>query len=374
MLLLVGTCLWVGGRPQPFRSSGSPQWSADQVRGLALTTLLLLPLIAYSIYSTRNGIVGQRVGAVYITTDSVGYLNDAQFVLAPLICAWLLITRFHWLNLVTVAAYVAYRTWFGWSRWTILLFFLTLVLAHCWHRRAKWPSAWAVLAAIPVLLLFNLLGHNREVLKDYLQGTSVQRSNYVPGQSRGQRLREELDTLDFGSFDFLAYIVAAVPERTEEYTYGKQYAQLFTEPIPRKLWKGKPVGSPVKLISLNDFGNFIGLTCSLPGDGWLSGGWVGLIITMSLVGAILGWGHRFFWRHSSNNMAALLYVAGLAMVPQWYRDGGISIFKFLLFTWMPCLVWLGAIWWVGPRRTFTSPLRMDAGEKLRMVNCKPVQS
>src|SRR5262249_25575385 len=148
-----------------------------------------------------------------------------------------------------------------------------------------------------------------------------------------QKLRRRLNTLDFGNFDFLTYIVVVVPERTGEYTYGLQYLQLFTEPIPRMLWKSKPVGSPVRLINLNAYGNFIGLTYSLPGDGWMNGGWVGLLVTMALAGAVLGWAHAQFWRYVGHWIIPILYLVGLAMLPQWYRDGSISIAKFLFWSW-----------------------------------------
>jgi len=365
MVVFVVACVGCGGRPVPIKTT-CRAFALASKKGLVMVTVLLMPLIACSIYATRNGIIGERIGAVYINTDSVGYLNDAKFVLAPLICAWLLVTRFHWANLLLIAGYVAYRSWFGWSRWTILLFFLMVILNHCWLRGAKWPSLWLVLGALPTLLLFNALGHNRDVLKNYLQRTETTQGDYIPGLTAAQKIKKQIDTLDFGSFDFLAYIVAVVPERTGEYTAGLQYAQLFTEPIPRKLWKNKPVGSPLKLINLNAYGNFIGLTYSLPGDGWMSGGWTGVILTMALVGCILGWAHSLFWRHFSNNMVSFFYIIGFAVVPQWFRDGGISIFKFLLFTWLPSLLWLGTTWWFGPRTVRGWSIRWHAEERVQL--------
>jgi hypothetical protein len=94
--------------------------------------LLLLPCLAISIYVTRGGpdTAGQRAAnGIFIMTNSTGHLNDAQFVVAPLLCAWILLTRFHWLNWPPVLLYVAYRCWNGWSRWTIVLFFLMVTLA-----------------------------------------------------------------------------------------------------------------------------------------------------------------------------------------------------------------------------------------------------
>ena len=159
-----------------------------------------------------------------------------------------------------------------------------------------------------------------------------------------EKVKAKYDSPDFANFDYLTFVMAVVPERTGIYTYGAQYAQLFTEPIPRKLWPGKPVGSPIRLFNLNNYGDFFGLTPSLVGDGWMSGGWIGVTITMTVVGFILGALHRWFWQRNGNNMAALCYLVGLAMIPQWYRDGGISIAKFVFWNLSPLLLWTGLTW------------------------------
>src|SRR5262249_41121211 len=156
-----------------------------------------------------------------------------------------------------------------------------------------------------------------------------------------ERMRRRLDTQDFANFDYLTGIISIVPERTGGYSYGLQYLQLFTEPIPRILWRGKPAGAPFVRVNLNAHANFVGLTLSLPGDGWISGGWLGVVVTMAVAGTFAGLAHRWFWRHSERLVPALFYISGLAMAPQWYRDGGISIFKFLLYSWLPLVVWLG---------------------------------
>jgi hypothetical protein len=158
-----------------------------------------------------------------------------------------------------------------------------------------------------------------------------------------------------------------VPERTQTYTYGAQYAQIFTEPIPRILWKGKPTGAPIPTFSIANYGNFVGLTFSLPGDGWSSGGWVGLIITMAAVGALLGWFHRWFWRNSRNSMVAVFYTTAAAMMIQWFRDGGISIAKFMLWSWLPLLIWLGLTWLLGGLLVPGCSINAAPGDRLRFV-------
>jgi oligosaccharide repeat unit polymerase len=185
-----------------------------------------------------------------------------------------------------------------------------------------------------------------------------------------EKIKQKYDTQEFANFDYLCHVVSCVPDRSGTYTYGSQYLQLFTEPIPRKFWPGKPIGAPIGLVNLNQYGNFNGLTVSLPGDGWMSGGWVGLIITMGLVGALLGRAHRWFWQHSNNNLVALFYLVSLAMLPQWFRDGGISIAKFLLWSWLPLLLWLGFTWLLGRRQVPGYSVFLPGDTRIRLINGK----
>ena len=133
--------------------------------------------------------------------------------------------------------------------------------------------------------------------------------------TRADQLKLKYDTVDFANYDYLTYVVAMVPERTGRYSWGVQHLQLFTEPIPRALWKGKPVGAPVPYFNLNNYGNFLGLTVTLAGDGWMSGGWFGVVITAGIVGLIVGLAHRWFWLTARrDNVLGLVYILGLAML------------------------------------------------------------
>jgi hypothetical protein len=371
MVCFVSATLLFGRSRLVFESQAHPTFTDLERRSLLVITLLLLPAMAYSIYATRNGVSGDRVNGIYIMTNSTGYLNEAQDFIMPLLCVWMVVTRFHWLGLFPSILYVGYRTWFGWSRWTILLFFLLLVMIYCWYHRKKWIPFWSVLVAIPILLLFNLIGHNRDMFKSFLTGEDTHVAEFDVGMTADDKFKSQFDTQDFANFDYLTYLVWAVPEKTGSYTFGAQYVQLFTEPIPRILWRGKPVGSPVKTIDIAAYCNFVGLTFSLVGDGWCSGGWIGLIITLSTVGTILGLAHRSFWRNGQNTMGCILYLVSLAMVPQWYRDGGISIAKFLLFNVTPILMWIGMTWLLGRRLVPGYSVLLPAGTRVRFLQPAP---
>ncbi len=373
LIVFVGTNLAVGRARTTYPVEPATTLSAPQCKSLVLTAWLLLPLMAFSIFKTASGGAGgeRAANGIFIMTNSTGYINDAQFMIAPLLCAWLLISRFHWLNLFPIVLYVGYRSWCGWSRFTIITFFLAIVMAYCWYHRKKWLPVSAILLGIPVLMLFNTLGHNRDYLQNYLKGQGTVALQLDAGMSQFDKFRARVDTQDFANFDYLTFILALVPAKTQTYTYGLQYLQLFTEPIPRILWRGKPIGAPVKTFDITAFGNFIGLTFSLPGDGWCSGGWPGLIITMGIVGGVLGLLHRWFWRHINNPMVALFYISAMAMIIQWYRDGGISNSKFILWNWLPLFFWLALTWLLGARLVPGNAIILRPGDRLRLVQSKP---
>ena len=95
----------------------------------------------------------------------------------------------------------------------------------------------------------------------------------------------------------------------------------------------------MKFYDLNDYGNFVGLTPSIVGDGWQSGGWTGMIVTLSFAGGMLGYGYKWFTRNQDVVHKACAFLIVNAMIIQLFRDGGISIFKFLFFSLVPLFVW-----------------------------------
>jgi hypothetical protein len=359
-------CLIVGWSQTDFNPL--PTFSRGQVRALAIVTVILSPFIAYSIRSSLSGDVsGARLGGTFVMTGVNGYAAEAQYMTGPLICAWLAVTRFKRQVLLVLLPYVFYRSYAGWSRWTMILLFASIALIYAWIKRMKWPPIWVLLGALPLMLLFNALGQNREYFQQILRGEEYRRPVVHPGAALAEKWRSKYDGPDFANFDFLTFVTAIVPQRTETYTYGSQYLTLFTEPIPRKLWPGKPVGAPVRSFNLNQYGNFIGMTLTLPGDGWMSGGWLGLGITMAMAGGILGLLHRRFWRDSGNNMKALAYLVGLAMLPQWFRDGGISIAKFVFWNLSPLILWAVVTWLVEGASVPVEVGRYPIGAGLRLI-------
>jgi len=369
LVVLATTTIAFGWGHPEFRTNQPEPFSLQQKRALVVLTILLTPLIVYSLHGMFSGAFAvENRGGTYVTSKGSGYGLEAQHMMGPLICAWLAVTRFRWYSVLVLVPYIFVRAYAGTSRWTIVLILVAAGLVYAWQKRLLRPPIWTLFCAIPLYLLFHAIGEQRQLLSDLISGTGIRPAADQVGINDRDKMKAKYDSPDFANFDYLTFVMSAVPNRTGTYTYGGQYAQLFTEPIPRQLWTGKPVGSPIRLFNLNNYGNFFGLTPSLVGDGWMSGGWIGITVTMSVVGVVLGTLHRWFWKHSTNNMTALYYLVGLAMLPQWYRDGGISIAKFLFLNLSPLILWQGLTWLMGARLVPAYTIWLPRNTRLRLVS------
>jgi hypothetical protein len=140
-------------------------------------------------------------------------------------------------------------------------------------------------------------------------------------------------------FDCLSYILAKVPAISHTYSYFTQYLGLFTQPIPRALWPDKPIDSPIVLVNLDSYGNFSPYVPTLVGDGWISLGYAGVVMTTGLVGAFYGWLYKRFCRATSSIYFFCAYFWILVLLVQWARDGGYQIFTgFFFFCLTPLLL------------------------------------
>jgi hypothetical protein len=330
-------------RPHPWGFT-RVEWQAFWV-----VVLLLGPIALYSVY--YNGSSIQNLGTtgstlismeqelntgITVFTNTTGYIVDAQLLLGSLCLMFLWGMRFRLWAFVPLLLYLTERAYSGWARWTIILTVAMAVLLFLLHRNYRWIPWRVIFIAIPAMMVFQQLGDNRGYFQDVFTGEQTELADPL---LQDKSWIEQQDGPDFANFDFLTYIVDVVPDKSGTYSYFTQYLQLFTEPVPRILWPEKPYGSPIALVNLNDYGDFFSWTPSLVGDGWMSFGWPGVIVTLALVGYATARVHRWFWRAEATTFKILTYCIFVPLTVQWYRDGGISIAKFILLTIGPILLW-----------------------------------
>lgn len=279
-----------------------------------------------------SDMVMDRGTGTFVNTNANGYLAEAQLMLATA-CAmlgWLF--RFRLIALLPLIGFIVFRAGTG-GRGPFVTAAVCLGLLWLYEHRRRLPTFRAIAGGVLLLALFVAVGQDRGRAIRVALGDD----NTVVGRGEQQKF---LEGMDFGNLEYFEYLVYAVPQRTGSYEYFANNLMLFTEPVPRVLWPEKPVGSPVKFFELFDYGYPIGMTRSLPGEGWTQFGWLGVIIWCGLWGLCFGALYRRFIDTGQNTFWVMAYMTFIAMLVVVYRDGTvITIMRQGIFYFFPIFLW-----------------------------------
>ena len=316
----------------------------DRIALLAVAGILG-PVALYSAYvgieartlngSGATGLALDQATGVTINSTSTGYLNDAQYMLGSLVLLSMVCVRGLLVRIAILGAFLIVRLSIGNDRWTIVFLLCSLGILSAAKRGNYNIPFWIYLAAIPAFAVFTLLGEARYFIRDLLFGTTLS-----SGPTEVKTIIDRLDGPDIANFEFLAFITDTVPAKTGTYSYFTQWLQLFTEPIPRVLWPGKPVGAPVSLFSLNQYGNFFFYSRGMIGDAYMSLGIPGIVLVCGVFGRLIFKAARKLMSGGMGKTGILLGIVVLPLIIQWLRDGGVvQISKFLMWNSLPVLLW-----------------------------------
>jgi len=335
--------LRAGNVPMAFRNVA---YRAEERRQLAkvlpLVLLVCVPLGLYSLMQRLDAAtVGQAVRGMRldmatgtsVNTSAIGYLTDAQLMLASIcaLIAW--IYRFKLPALLPLAGFVLLRAGTG-GRGPFVIALAMTGMLYLYENRLKFPAWRAVLAAAAVLALFSTVGDDRGLgIRQSLGFEQQVRETY---QARETKF---LEGMDFGNLEFFEYVVYVVPQRSGAYDYFLNNLQLLTEPIPRVFWPEKPIGAPIKMVELFRYGFPIGMTFSLPGLGWYQFGWLGVVIWCGLWGGVLGYVYKRFALGSQSAILVATFTITLSILIVAYRDGSpITFFRTFVFYIFPVIL------------------------------------
>lgn len=347
-VVFAAACWRGGNRPMAFRSDAVT--AAERARLTPLffwVALLCVPIGAYSlslIWSSAvstgfayDGMARDAASGISINTETNGYLVEAQLMLATCaaIFAWLF--RFRLLAIAPLVLFVVFRAGTG-GRGVFITALGVVGLLYLYERRRRFPTTLALFALPAIALLFAAVGSDRgEAIRRSL-GSDTSAEVY----SRYQSNARFLEGMDFANLEYFEYLVYVIPQRSGTYGYFNDVLQIFTEPVPRVLWQNKPVGAPFGRIHFFDYGRPLGFTRSLPGEGWYSLGWPGVVIWCGLCGWILGTIYRRYVDGPQSSLQTLAYMIFLATLIVAYRDGQlVTVFRQGLFFLAPV-----ALWWL----------------------------
>lgn len=316
------------------------------IRPFMMAAAICLPIGFYSLAKSWNASNNDMVMAsmvidqathIAINSDSNGYIKEAQLMLASCgaIVAWLF--RFRLLSLLPLATFLILRAGTG-GRGPFVAGAAALGLLWLYDRRQKLPSPRVMLGAVLMIAVFNSVGSDRGLAIRQLFGTD---NTAQQSDSGGSYHLLPLEGMDFANLEYLEFVVHTIPERTHTYSYFTEELMLFTEPIPRILWPGKPVGPPIRMFNGLDYGNPVGMTVSIPGMGWAGLGWIGVIFWCGGWGYTLGFIYRRFATGPQTVFQTVAYMILLSSMIVAYRDGGlVTVGRQNIFFMAPILLWM----------------------------------
>ena len=339
-------CLLSGNVAMRFKQDGFAKAERDRLKPLLFWVLAIsVPIGLYSLAMVWNGAstTGQRYDAMlmdagtgtFINTRGNGYLAEAQLMLASCgaLIAW--VFRFRLLAIMPLLAFVVFRAGTG-GRGPFVTAMVTVGLLYLYEHRRRLPSLRVGLLLIAAMAIFNTVGNDRGMSIRKALGNDSQSDVFY--QTRANE--RFLEGMDFANMEYFEYLVYTVPQRTHTYGYFLDSLQVVTEPVPRVLWKNKPVGSPFNRIDLLDYGTAIGMTRSLPGQGWYSLGWLGVVIWCGLWGYVLGLVYRRFVEGPQTTFKTAAYMIFVPILIVAFRDGQlVTVFRQGLFYLGPVVLW-----------------------------------
>ena len=333
------------------------------IKPFAITALLLAPIAVYSLMmSWSSGITGTtqmvtdaRTG-MSINTSSNGYIYEARLMLGPLCVLFAWMTRFRWYGYVPLLLFTILAAGTA-KRTPLVLAFVALGLIWLYRNRRLWASPKVVVGAAALLMLFSSIGEDRGAR---IRSMFFQEQAAFKGGDNDLRF---LEGMDYGNLEFIEYLTYIIPQRTHTYGYFLDNLQIITDPVPRVLWPGKPIGEPIKLFYIFDYGTPVGMTRSLPGEGWMGFGFVGVALWCGLFGAVWGWIYERFARGNPTNIVMMSYLVFLPLSIIFFRDGApVSMLRYGLFLMAPFIVLKAMMVATGVDRPAAPPAETDVSD------------
>lgn len=330
---------FVGARLQDAGQMTSFRW------GLLSALILTAPWIAASFklamsanftdVDLLNMAADASTGAT-LNTDTTGYVADANLMLGAFGVGLMWAFRFKWYACIPYLIFCILRMSIGQGRFSFMLTLGSVAVIYSFYHGKKWISPRLIAGAVAVIPLFSAIGAERSLVADWITG----RQRDVPVWQKTEIAPKHFfDQMDFAALECLEYVIDVVPEKTKSFDYFLDNLEIFTAPIPRMFWRDKPVGPPIKLYNIFDYGTPIGIAWTVVGEGWQALGVVGVVIWCSLGGAGWGWLYRAFALSAQTPWQVLAYILILPLSVQWFRDGTlITLVKFPLFFLLPVVL------------------------------------
>ena len=361
LVVFASVSLLLASRPVPVGGGRPPGRDYLWVPFL-ITSALVAPIATYAaitewIEAANNAstmVIDRHTGVNY-NTSANGWFAASQLALVPLVAIFAWLTRFRWYSLLPFAAFFLLRAGTG-GRGPIVIATVAIVILYLLDRDRKWPEWRSAVLIVGAALAFNAIVEDR--------GKAV-REIFVADQAY-ERVEtsdaKPFEHMDFANLEYFEFAVYAIPQRSGTYDYFLHNLQIFTEPIPRIWWKDKPLGPPIAMYQLPDYGRPYGFTYSVPGVGWMAWGWAGVIIQAAIFALLFAAFHRRLATRPPTPVYLLVFALMIASTVVSYRDGTLLTVVRVLPFYIGPIVAIWALSFVASHRYRTidrSPLRVQ---------------
>lgn len=336
-------CLRTGNVPMIFRDTPAQRVERNILRRtLPAMLLICVPLGLYSLMtvvdSVTSGVSTMVMKNGYrLNTTGSGYLTDAMLLLVPVCSLFAWYFRFRLYAFMPLVVFFLVKASTG-GRGAFVIAAVSAAYFYFYDKKIRLPGVRLVVLAAVVGIFFNFVGQDR----GYALRETLGMKNEYANINEGGSGRDFFEGMDFASMEYVEFVVYVVPQRSGTYDYFLANLQLLTEPIPRALWPGKPIGAPIQLIDYLKYGNPMGISVTLPGAGWFELGWVGVIFWCGLWGWALGRFYRWFAGGPQDAFTVSFYMVSLPVLLVGFRDGAlITVVRQGVFYVAPVIMMMG---------------------------------
>lgn len=363
LIVFTTAALWAGNAPMRFRNTRTNAFERSTLKlPFVITFLILQPMFLYGVWlgwvfrATDKSLTHMDLrNGTEVMIGANGYAYGAMNLSVFIIPVLLWVFRFRWQAVVLAGGYLLIMQGMG-TRGPSIVAIFCAALFYMYDHRQRWID-WRIIAmAVPLFLLFDTVGADRgKAVRELFTNDTATEWEY------GKDFRP-LEGADFANMEFMEFLIYTVPRKTGTYEYFVDNLQIFTEPVPRALWKDKPAGQPIRLFNLFDYGSPVGMTRSLPGEGWTQLGIAGVIIWCGLWGWVLGYFYNRTIRSPQGVVSICSYFMMLSLMIVCYRDGMlVSVLRFGLFAIAPLVLWIFVARLMGRQQLVRARRAMDRG-------------
>lgn len=312
------------------------QFIVTKPAGFLASAVALVVLGIYSTYRAYGSAGLDSVSAFDVSVDAAGgqqLVGISGYTLAlaealPILCIILLFSRVpRTVAYGVTGLFVLLRVYVGAQRLSFVIVMAAGLFGALIARRRRFPTVSVIFAILCGAVLFDFVGHDRYVLRRVVAGEvgiSELANTYV-----ADRRSADSKAMDVVEYESAAAAVTVVRTRSG-FSYGTQYLRMFIWPIPRQLWKNKPIYTST--VNLNLYGyNFLNLTYSLYADLYMALGFPAVFVGMML----LGWGMMAVYdmgRTTTRPFRYAFFWIFLIYLQTILRDGGTTFVYFWGFS------------------------------------------